>query len=212
MKHNKTKWLPAPGEGDFPILFPILQTSKCIRREALACLTTQSMFEFNFRSRSFSPGDIPFLDHLLNITYTATMNPRFADHNRFSKAEAGPLPFFAGTKFSRKICIVRLTNCTRNISFQMYSPLFIAISRLTGFKEIRVNLYWNSWDSDDHSDCPGYQRSMNVAQMENMVKSLLVPFLGSCSVREDVHREDAEYYRRVLTFHPEDYLNRKSRE
>lgn len=174
----RKKWLPAMGGGNLLILFPVVQTSKCIRREALTCLTTRSMFEFDFRSQSPSPSDIPFLDHLLNITYTATMNRKFGDYDGHSKLSAGPLPLFAGNESPRNLCIVRLSSCARDIGFHMDSPLFSAVSRLTGFKEVRILLYTKSWNYDRHSDRPGFQPSMNVAQMVQMVRSLLEPFLG----------------------------------
>lgn len=207
--YTSKKWLPSPAIGrNPPTFFPILQLSKCIRREALTCLTTQSMFEFDFRSQSPSPSDIPFLDHLLHITYAATMNPKFADYDPSLKLSAGPLQLFAGAKIPQNICIVRLSDCTPDIGFHMDSPLFSAVSRLTGFKEVRMILYTLSWYSDEGSDRPGFQPSMDVDQMVNMMTSLLEPFLGSCSVGHE-DRGKWKEWQWVLTFHPQDHLSRK---
>lgn len=145
----------------------ILESSRSIREEALAVLYAQGHFRFYEGCTSpmfqHDRSDIPFVDHLSHITiafdvhiddddWLSERHIALEEHdNRLLERTAAPISFFTGTGKLRDSCIIELESCSPKLTLLLESPMFHAISQLTGFSSVTLVLDSDAelWDEYD---------------------------------------------------------------
>ena len=207
----------------------LLEVSSMTRQEALEALRTYGMFGFeSYVFALFTELDeIPFVQYISHLTffrdiYADGFNLRLSEDDPdsveqyMSSIPAGPLIHFTGNEVSRNTCEMNLNFDTIvSVSSLLRSPMVEAMSQLTGFKAVTVNII--HLDDEDG----GREAIMKTDYQQNAYRALiedphfsgftalttgmvvaLEPTLGQCEA-SDIRCNKWDFsLKRSLVFHP----------
>jgi len=199
--------------------FGLLRASKAIRQEALYTLCNSAFFSIRFNARPkdyyYRRNDIPFLDRISKIEFAFNLSifsdadmldlyeDREEENRKFALKSAGPLTLFTGTEVLRNTCIITLSSCTPKFPLLFKSPLLHAISRLAGFKTVKLDFYFERfWFSGSPQSKTTYDYTPLIVRISNALE----PSLGPYSIDMPVEKIAFAH----VTFHPQDYLTERS--
>ena len=201
----------------------ILHTSRAVRQEALATLHKYRAFRMEFAdwSRYRGRSEVPFLDHISNVTLNCDLDtddhvdewPLLSDYAMIMHSTelkegnvslfpcAAPFSFFTGVQIPRKACTIVFINALRYNAPNLESPLFRAISNMTGFKTVTLSIKeWKAWNELSVAD-------IEYAKAEALkFSSALEPFLGPGTVSKMFANI---YFKYKITYQPQNFLAQK---
>ena len=227
------EWTPTGHSGTWYSIIDMATLSKTIRREFLAVLHANAVFNFDVPigevSKTQTRNDIPFVDNIKNvrwILYLWIMSDTFCtkhnipyDHlnRRISTLTAG-IALFTGADIARKSCVVELQFCTPRTIQILQSPFFDGIKLLTGFITVEVKLLAQKkdWCPKDALTYGGESesfrdRAAGFTIFMNAVRTALEPSLGP-SVAAGLNSKRPFDFTWELTFRPADYMQSKKSE
>ena len=211
----------------------IVTLSTAIRREFLAILYANAVFEFSVPigevSKTRTRNDMPFVDNMKNVRWIlylwimsdTTCIKHNIPHEHLNRRISGltlGVSHFAGADIFRKSCVVELQFCTPRAIQILQSPFFNGIKLLTGFMTVKIKLLaqrkdWcpkdalkNGGESESFRD-----RAAGFTIFMNAVRTALEPSLGPSIVIGWKGKGPFELTWK-LTFHPRDYVQSKMSE
>ena len=224
------KWILVEHSGPWHSIRDMVALSTTIRREFLAVLHANAVFDFDVPmgevSKTRTRNDMPFVDGIKNVRWILhlwIMSDTFCTkhdipyehlNERISNLTLG-ISLFAGTDIARKSCVVELEFCTPRTIQILHSPFFNGIKHLTGFMTVTIMLMAQreDWCPKDALTYGGESesfrdRAVGFKMFRDAMRNALEPSLGP-SIISGWNCEGHFDFASKFTFHPADYVSER---